>query len=172
MRRSVVRMMIAVGLALAPMASAATAHAAPTQRERIAARALFDAGRKLMARKNYADACPKFEESQKLDPGVGTQFNLADCLEHLGKTASAWVNFVDVMNTAKEAGQTARENAARARANALEPKVAKLTIIAVDPAGQMEIKRDGIVVEQGLWGTGIPVDTGEHVVSATAPGKK
>src|SRR5688572_17830814 len=58
------------------------------------ARALFAEGRKLMGEKKYEDACPKFEESLRLDHGMGTQFNLAFCWEQLGRTASAWATFL------------------------------------------------------------------------------
>ena len=75
----------------------------------------FHAGRELMKDGKFADACPKFEESQKLDPGLGTQFNLADCQEHLGKLASAWANFGDAASRAKAAGQAERAQAAKER---------------------------------------------------------
>jgi tetratricopeptide (TPR) repeat protein len=88
-----------------------------------AARAMFEEGRKLVKAGKYAEACPKFEESLKLDRGVGTQFNLADCWERLGRTASAWALFLDVAAVTKAAGQADRERAARDRAAALEPKL-------------------------------------------------
>ena len=50
---------------------------------------LFQEARVLVERGDYAAACPKLEASQKLEPAVGTQFNLADCYEHVGRTASA-----------------------------------------------------------------------------------
>src|SRR6266545_6749182 len=81
-----------------------------------AARALFLEGRKLVDEGNYADACPKFEESLRLDPGTGTSFNLADCFEHVGRTASAWARFLDVAAASKAADQADRERVARARA--------------------------------------------------------
>src|SRR5262249_53005866 len=120
----------------------------------------------------YAEACPKLEESQRLDPGIGTLFNLADCQEHVGKTASALSNFLDVVNATKVLGQSARETAARTRAAALQSRGPKLNISAADTPGQCEINRDGFRVERGLWGSAVPVDPGEHVVTASLPGKK
>ncbi|MDB4996135.1 MAG: putative rane protein, partial [Myxococcaceae bacterium] len=93
-----------------------------------AAQQLFSDAKKLIAENKWADACPKLEESQRLDPGMGTQFNLANCYEHVGKTASAWAAFIEVAGQAKAAGQAPREKAARDRANVLEPKLSKLTV--------------------------------------------
>src|ERR1700678_3583891 len=58
-----------------------------------AAEALFDEGKALMAAGNYASACPKFAESNRLDEGIGTSLWLADCFEKNGQTASAWAEF-------------------------------------------------------------------------------
>src|SRR2546430_16366957 len=74
-----------------------------------AAQALFTEAKQLMAQGKYAEACPKFDESQRLDPGMGTLFHVGDCDEHLGKTASAWAAFLEVAAQAKAAGQPARE---------------------------------------------------------------
>ena len=76
-------------------ASGATA-AEPTQADKVAARALFDEGRNLSAAGKYNEACVKLEESQRLDPGTGTMFNLADCYEHVGRTATAWSLYLEV----------------------------------------------------------------------------
>jgi TolA-binding protein len=59
---------------------------------------LFDEGRRAMQSGDYALACPKFEASNKADPAVGTQMNLAMCWEKLGKTASAWAMYMQVAN--------------------------------------------------------------------------
>jgi serine/threonine-protein kinase len=165
------RFFAAACLALAlstPLAARADVSAA----DRAAAQALFDDGRRLMADKKYAEACPKFEESYRIEPGVGTLLNLAECQSQIGLTASAWANFLEAAYQAKVANEPKREMAARGRAAALEPKLSRLTIIAAGAAGAAEIKRDGKVVSPQLWGTPVPIDPGDHTVSASAPGKK
>jgi hypothetical protein len=137
-----------------------------------AARALFSEARTLAAAGKYADACPKFEESLRLNRGIGTQFNLADCLERTGRTASAWGHFLEVAAGARAAGQAERETVARDRAAALEPKLARLVIQVDDPLPGLEVRRDGVVVGAASYRTATPVDPGKHVVEATAPGRQ
>ncbi len=136
------------------------------------ARALFAEARKLMGEKKYEDACPKFEESLRLDHGMGTQFNLAFCWEQLGRTASAWATFLDVAAAARAAGQSEREAAARERANALEPKLSRLTIKVPAPVEGLEVTRDDLAVGRAAWGSAVPVDPDTHTLRASAPGKK
>lgn len=145
-----------------------------TGQDRAAAQVLFDDGKALMKSARYADACPKFEESQRLDPRIATQFKLAECLELQGKTASAWTNFIDVAAATKAAGQEDREKVARDRAAALEKKLSKMTIVVPSAARVegLEVKRDGVVVGKALWGSAVPVDPGEHHIMVSAPGKK
>ncbi len=136
------------------------------------AQALFDQGKKLMGEKKYAEACAKFEESQKLDPGLGTQTNLAICYESMGRTASAWSLYLEVAGAAKSSNQTDREKKARDAARALEPKLSKLTIEVTSPPDGLEVKRNGQSVGKATWGTPIPVDPGEIKLTAMAPDRK
>src|SRR5258706_859613 len=138
-----------------------------------AAQALFDQSKQLVSAGRFAEACPKLEESQRLDPGMGTLFHLADCDEHIGKTASAWAAFLDVAAQARAAGQGARERIARDRATALEPSLARMTILggAVTTVPGLEVRRDGVVIGKGQWGAALPVDPGQHEIRAAAPGK-
>ncbi|WP_434040744.1 MULTISPECIES: hypothetical protein [Sorangium] len=137
-----------------------------------AAQALFDAARQLMAQGKHADACPKLEESQRLDPGIGTQFNLATCYEQLGRTASAWSTFLEVAGAARAAGQVEREKVARQRATALEPRLVRLTITApADAPADLQVKRDGALVGRAQWGIPVPVDPGKHTIEASAAGR-
>jgi hypothetical protein len=162
------------GLAVfAYLALAANADAQPSKEARAASLQLFDEARKLAQAGKYAEACPKFEEAEKIDPGMGTEFNLADCYEHQGRFASAWVEFREVVAKAIAAGQPDREREAKRRAAAIEPKIARVRIaVPPDAPGDLEVKRDGTAISRALWGTGIPVDPGKHVISASASGKE
>jgi tetratricopeptide (TPR) repeat protein len=102
---------VAVALGYAPAARAENT----TKRARV----LFDAGRKLAKQGLYDEACPKLLQSFQLEPGVGTQFNLADCLEHVGETERARTLFLDVADKSREHGQTERAAVAHERAAAL-----------------------------------------------------
>jgi hypothetical protein len=147
------------------------AQPAHAQTDSAAARALFAEGRSLMEDERYAEACPKFEESLRLDQGMGTQFNLAHCWEKLGRTASAWALFLDVAAAAKAGNQQQREAAARERAKALEARLTRLRIDVPNAPADARIERDGQDVGKAAWGMAVPVDPGTHVIRVSAPGK-
>ena len=58
-----------------------------------AAEQLFEQARALFDKGNFADACPRFGASYKLDPALGTLLNMATCYEMLGHIASAWGHY-------------------------------------------------------------------------------
>jgi hypothetical protein len=133
------------------------------------AEALFQEARALVEKGNYAAACPKLEASQKLDPAVGTQFNLADCYEHVGRTASAFALFDQVARIARSAGKFERERSAKERAAALEPKLARVRLAVKAPAPGLEVRIDDVLVEKAAWTEPFSVDPGAHRISASAP---
>ncbi len=139
-----------------------------------AAEALFIDGRNLMAAGKHAEACPKFEARQKLEPGLGTMLNLAQCYEATGKTASAWAQYREAIPLARAAGSREREELASERAKALESRLSTLTIRAMGGGATgvaLDVRRDGMSVDPAELGTPIPVDPGPHKVEATAPGR-
>jgi hypothetical protein len=140
-----------------------------------AAEALFREGRALMDAGNYQSACPKLAESFEQEPATGTLLALAMCREQAGQTASAWASYGQVIARSRREGRTDREQAARERAEALEPKLSRLTI-TVDARTAKEpglvVKRDGATVGAATFGTAVPLDPGEHTIEATAQGKK
>lgn len=138
-----------------------------------AAEALFAEARRLVAAGDYTNACPKFAESERLDPSVATLLNLGACYEKAGRTASAWATFREAISAAQAARRDDYLGVAQKRAAALEPLLPRLVISEKDTTtAGIEIQRDGVAVTQAEWGVPIPVDPGEHVVAASAPGKK
>jgi len=65
---------------------------------------LFDAAAALAEKGRYADACPKYAESYRLDPQLGAVLHLADCLEHNGELASAYAAFREASELAAKKG--------------------------------------------------------------------
>jgi hypothetical protein len=172
MARGVRRCAFALSLALS---YGSLASAQGTAGDRAAAEALFKEGKRLAADGKFELACPKFEESQKLDPGIGTQFNLANCYERSGRTASAWTSFLEVAGSARASGQKERERVARERAKTLEAQLVHLSVIVpAEVAGTpgLEIRRNGVLVGKAQWSVAVPVDPGSYTLEATAPGKK
>lgn len=125
--------------------------------------ALTDAG-------NFAAACPKYAESQRLDPALGTQFNLADCWEHTNQLAGAHALFTSVERAARAAGKTNLATRAHDRAVALDGRIPRLAITA-PAAAELVVRVDGAVVPAESLGA-LPVDPGKHVVEARAAGGK
>lgn len=138
------------------------------------AEALFDSGRQLFDEGKYAQACEKFAESQRLDPGTGTLLNLASCYEKDGKLASAWATYRLAASSAAAAGQSDRESHARRTAADLEARLARITITVSDTAKVegLVIRRNDEEQSSAVWGVAIPVDAGAHRIEAEAPGHR
>ena len=172
MNRSHLRHSLSACSLLLVLASTAQALAEPHD-DAAAAQALFEQGKKLMAAGKQADACPKFAESQRLDPGVGTLLNLAACYEASGRYASAWSTFLEGESAARADNNAGAARVARSRADALTNKLSKLTITVTHPdTPGLEVHRDDTVVGQAQWQLPIPADPGAHHISASAPGRK
>jgi hypothetical protein len=172
MKRPPVRQTLSAACSLLlVLSSAPPAHA--QAHDAAAAQALFDQGKKLMTAGKQAEACPKFAESQRLDPGVGTLLNLAACYEASGRYASAWSAFLEGESAARAENNADAARVARSRADALASKLSKLTITVTHPdiAG-LEVRRDAAVVGQAQWQLPIPADPGVHHIVATAPGRR
>src|SRR5690606_28967134 len=167
MRRWWAGALVGATLLLAPWARAAD------PADVAAAEALFLEGRDLMAEGRYDEACAKFAESQRLDPGTGTAINLAECYEKQGRRATAWGTWLEAANLARQAGQADREEYARSRAKSAEAQLHRLVIV-VPEASRVEglrVTRSGVEIRPGAWGAALPVDPGDYEIEVTAPGK-
>ena len=141
--------------------------------DRASARALFDEGRQLMADGNIASACAKFEAASRLTTTAGVRLNLAGCWSKLGRTASAWAMYDEARALAERSGDAAAADLAQKGKAELEPRLSRLIItVANANAVGLVVQRDGEQVFSGAWGVGLPVDPGEHEITAHAPGRK
>jgi hypothetical protein len=154
------------------MVASATAQAQTSSTGKVTAEALFEDGRRLMTEGKYADACPKFAASERLDPSTATLLNLASCYERQGRTATAWATYKEAASAANAVGRNDYLTAAERHASALEPNLARLTLNVEEPIEGFHLERDGVAVDRAEWGIAIPVDPGPHLVAATASGHK
>ncbi|MFO0762140.1 MAG: hypothetical protein U0359_37220 [Byssovorax sp.] len=137
----------------------------------VAAEALFDEGKTLAAAGSFAEAAEKFTASYKLDPAWGTLFNLAHCHEEMGKTATAWGEFREAAAMAKAADRSDRFELSLGRAAKLEPSLVRLQVAVNAPAPGLQVKRNGAALDKAIWNVAVPVDPGDYVVEASAPGR-
>jgi hypothetical protein len=138
------------------------------------AEGLFREGKKLLDEKKYSEACPKFEESARLEPSSGVELALGICYEGLGKTASAWAAYESAISLARRDNRKDRERAATAKAGALEPKLAHVTLeVPANVANlkDLQVKEDNVAIGSAAW-KNAPIDPGSHTLEVTAPGKK
>lgn len=166
--RRMTRWVSALGLSFVVGSSIAEAS---TAEERAMADALFREAKALMQQKAFPEACRKLEESQRLDPRDGTLLNLAVCHEEEGKIATAWVEFQEALAAARRAKRWDRISLANRHLKGLKDKIPNLTIEVAPGAAVegFELRRNGVLIAEPVWGTPVPVDPGEHSLEAVAP---
>lgn len=137
--------------------------------DRQIAQSLFDDARRLLEAGKVVEACPKFAESQRLDPGGGTLLNLALCLELEGRLASSWARYQEALSLAIRDGRADRETFAREHLQAITPKLTRVVVSVPleSVATALDVSLDGSRLPPEAWGTPIPVDPGRHRVTAT-----
>lgn len=163
---------------LALLAVLVCTRAAPAAAQDVAAaEALFSRGVADLKAGRYTQACAAIAESQRMDPQAGTLFTLAQCETRLGRIATALARYrdylalYDALTPDQKAAHKKREGIARAQLAELGPQVSELTLTLSQkaPPGTI-VKKDGLVVSEATLGVPLPIDPGEHVVSAQAPG--
>jgi serine/threonine-protein kinase len=144
-------------LVISVIALAVPVHA-ETDAER--AKRLFDEGRELAGTQAYEAAYDKFAESFRLDPALGTELNLADSLEHLGRVLGAWSHYDHAATELERAGKP-QAKFARDRATALGAKLGTVVVVVLDdiPAGT------------AVTIAGRPVDAKSTITERVEPGE-
>lgn len=166
-RLHVARALLSAGtLLFAP--AGARAQSSP---DAVRAQQLFDEARQLMTEKRYSEACPKFAESQVLDPGGGTILNLGICRKLEGRTATAFRLLSEALAQARAAGRSDRVATAERHLAELTPKLSRLTVVPPPNAPpDLVLSLDGAPLDAERWRQAFPLDPGEHELTATRPG--
>jgi serine/threonine-protein kinase len=149
------------------------AAAQTTTAQKATAEAYFDDALRLMKTASYAEACTKLEASQRLEPAVGTLLYLGECYEKRGRTASAWVTFRDAEALARSLAQPQRAEMARVHAERLQAGLSRITVEISSEAratSGLQVRCGSVPLDPALPSVPLPVDPGEVVVEATAPG--
>lgn len=152
-----------VALALAPRSAAG-------QTASSIAEGLFNDGQTLYEAERYDEACPKFQESDRIEPAVGTKLNLAACEEARGRTATAWALYRVVVEQLPIDDR--RRAFAIERREAVAPLVSHLTIRLAETAPlETTVEFGDSVLTSASLDTALPIDPGHFVVRARAPGR-
>jgi hypothetical protein len=137
------------------------------------AEALFRDAKQRLESGDVDGACPKFQDSQKMDPALGTLLFLAICHERQGRNATAWSEFASASSWADRSDQSDRGDLARKHMAALEARLWKLTIHApATPMPGLEIKIDRGSMSLASVDIPLPLDPGDHTIEASAPDHK
>lgn len=173
--RGAVKTLLAFVTGFAVLLGLAGAARAQDPQKKALAATLFEEATKAMQLGNYAEACPKLERVVELIPeGLGAKLELASCYEGANKLASAFGMYVTIEGEATRTNQPERAATARERMDKLKPRLATVTLEVtpnVKSTPGFALKRDGVDVSPAEFGVSAAVDSGEHVVVATATGR-
>jgi len=168
-KESLPRMLARTCLAAVLVLTSATLASAQA-RDPVAADALFRQARSLMKEGNYAAACPKLAESQRLDPAAGTGINLGDCYQKTGQLADALQSLRDALDMLQP--DDPRLAPVKQEIAALTQRVPRLTIkLAPNAPAGTKVVRDDIEYGAASLGVPLPMNPGEHSVVVDAPGR-
>jgi hypothetical protein len=141
----------------------ATALPAAAEGERSArAELLFQQGKALLDSGEVEAACSKLEASEAWQNSVETLFQLGDCYQRAGRSASAWHAFQEVEAMARAQKDPEYAQLATKRVATLEPQLVRVVLI-VQPTSRvpdLSVQLGTNTIPASSWGKPIPVDAG------------
>ncbi len=87
----------------------------------------------------YPEACAAFEQSQRLDPQLGTLFNLANCEVEIDKLASAWKIYRELAKSDPNRDRKALSSELAAK---LEPRLPRFVVVVPAMPAQLAVAID------------------------------
>jgi tetratricopeptide (TPR) repeat protein len=118
----------------------------------------------------WAEALELLEKVAETRESAQVRFNIAFNLEHLGRLAAAARGYERAIELATQSGAENVVSASHDRLGRLAERIARLV---VRPAGEgVQVVLDGEALEERALGRPVPVDVGDHLIHAEAPGYK
>ncbi len=146
--------------------------AQPSATGQAIAETLFQEARRLMVAGQFAEACPKLEESQRLDPGDGTRITLAQCYERTGRLSAAWLIYTELAAGSSTPRPEPMVRTARERLARIDRALARVVLrvpASLSALDGVVVRLDGVALGAAVMGVPVPVDPGRHEVTASAP---
>lgn len=146
----------------------AAAHAAADP----AAEQLYREGRARFDLGNFDEACEKFQQSRALEERFGIVLALATCRERQGRYATAWDLYVEAKAFAVREKRDRYVGVVQRRATEIAGLRSFLTVAIPGKhrVPGLVVRRDGKDVPSASWDQELPIDSGDHVIEATAAG--
>jgi hypothetical protein len=138
--------------------------------DRATAEGLFQRAIELQKQGKLDAACDKYEESNRLEHDVSILVRLARCRKTQGKPATAWALFKAATKLANLQGHSDLVEPLTQYSNELEAELSQLTIHVAEPVPGLDIRRDEVIVGRAQFDESLPIDPGDHEITASAPG--
>jgi tetratricopeptide (TPR) repeat protein len=150
-----------------------TAHA-QTSDELAAARTLFSEALRDQDQKRFDVALEKFRRVLAVRDTVPVRYRIASCLEALGNIAQATVAYQAAVDIGQsEHSQDDVVRASRVRIEALARRVPRLSLsLSGRLPSEVDLRVDDRRVPSEKLKEALPLDPGEHVITASASGSK
>lgn len=161
---------VALAVALRVLAAGS---ASARETDQVTAEVLFQEARELLNQGQLDQACPRFLESERLDPATGTLLAVATCHERQGLLATAWAEFTEAAGRARQEGRKDRESLAIERVKSLAPRLSTLTLSVAPELAALDglwIRRNGLEIGPAVYNRALPIDGGVHEIELGAPG--
>ncbi len=136
------------------------------------AAALFDEGVALLDAGRVTEACPKLEESARLEPAAGTLLNLAGCYEKSGRRVLALETFRRASSASAARGRADWQKVADTHVASLDAALPKLVVHRGAGATEVRVTVDGAPLAAASFDVPFAAEPGTHVVAAEAPERR
>jgi hypothetical protein len=167
--------LVAAAAVVVSLTSSTGARAEGPPQQAIMAQVLYDRAMSELEEEQYDEACPRFDEVARLLPdSLAARTTAAECHLRAGRLATALARYASIEADAAAGGTQMWLFQARARAEALRPRVAELVLMVseqVKALPGLEVRCNGALVGPSEMGVPLPRDPGTYKIVVTAPGR-